>query len=224
MALDVPPAARAWLGDPARPLVVTEGARKADAAVTAGMCCLAVLGVWNWRGRNEHGGVTALPDWEAVALKRRTVYLAFDSDAMTKPEVFDALKLRAFLAGRGADVRVIYLRRTAPAAPSGGSTTTSPPGTGPTTCWPWPPTICARRPARRTTPRPRGRTSSREPHLPPPGPRGRRDPDAPRQLRRPHRRGGGRRRRRRRAARAGRRRHARRRDRAAVGDRAVGAV
>jgi len=32
MVLDVPPAARAWIGDPSRPLFVTEGIRKADAA------------------------------------------------------------------------------------------------------------------------------------------------------------------------------------------------
>ncbi|MDP9373756.1 MAG: DUF3854 domain-containing protein, partial [Chloroflexota bacterium] len=61
MVLDVPPHARPWLGHPSRPLFVTEGARKADAAVSQGLCCVALLGVWNWRGTNEHGGKTALP-------------------------------------------------------------------------------------------------------------------------------------------------------------------
>jgi hypothetical protein len=103
MALDVPPAARRLLGDPSRPLFVTEGVKKADAAVSAGLCCIAVLGVWNWRGTNDDGGLTALADWEFVALKGRDVFLVFDSDVMTKPAVYAALRrLKAFLERRGA--------------------------------------------------------------------------------------------------------------------------
>jgi hypothetical protein len=64
--------------NPYVPLIVTEGLRKADAAVSVGVCCLGLLGVWNWRGRNEVGGATALVDWERIALKGRSVYLAFD--------------------------------------------------------------------------------------------------------------------------------------------------
>ncbi|MDQ3259073.1 MAG: DUF3854 domain-containing protein, partial [Acidobacteriota bacterium] len=60
MALDIPPMARLMLADPALPLFITEGARKADAAVSRGLCCVALLGVWNFRGMNEHGGLTAL--------------------------------------------------------------------------------------------------------------------------------------------------------------------
>ena len=110
MALDVPPLAGSWVGDPARPLVITEGVRKADSAVSAGLCGIALLGVWNWRGSNAQGGTTALADWEQIALKRRKVYLAFDSDVMEKPEVYQALaRLKAFLEQRGAQVRLIYL-------------------------------------------------------------------------------------------------------------------
>lgn len=110
MCLDVPPSARERLGDPSTPLWITEGARKADAAVSAGLCCIALLGVWNFRGRNEHGGVTALADWESVQLRERRVYLCFDSDVNEKPAVYGALKrLRAFLEARGAEVRVVYL-------------------------------------------------------------------------------------------------------------------
>ncbi|MDP9359612.1 MAG: DUF3854 domain-containing protein [Chloroflexota bacterium] len=110
MVIDVPPGALNELGDPARPLLVTEGARKADAAVSAGVCCIALLGVWNWRGRNEQGGVTALADWDSVAVKGRTVCLAFDSDAMTKHAVHAAAtRLWDFLAHRGASMRMIYL-------------------------------------------------------------------------------------------------------------------
>src|SRR5438477_246201 len=62
--LDVPPAVRAKLGDPHTALWITEGARKADAAVSVGLTCISVSGVWNWRGTNTTGGKTALPDWE----------------------------------------------------------------------------------------------------------------------------------------------------------------
>jgi hypothetical protein len=110
MALDVPPRARPALGDPAVPLFITEGVRKADAAVSRGLCCVALLGVWNWRGTNEQGGKTALADWERIALNGRPVYLVFDSDVMVKPPVHQALaRLKAFLEGRGAHVAVIYL-------------------------------------------------------------------------------------------------------------------
>ncbi len=111
MALDVPREARSELADPRIPLFVTEGARKADAAVSSGLCCIALLGVWNWRGTNAHGGKTALSDWESIALNGREVFVAFDSDVMTKPAVFEALgRLSAFLKSRKAKVKIVYLR------------------------------------------------------------------------------------------------------------------
>lgn len=110
MAIDVPPRARAMLGNPDIPLIVTEGIRKADAAASLGLCCIDVLGVWNWRGSNDHGGKTALPDFETIALNDRDVYLCFDSDVITKPAVRLALeRLSAFLMSRGASVKVLLL-------------------------------------------------------------------------------------------------------------------
>jgi hypothetical protein len=108
--VDVPPLAREWVRDPARPLFVTEGARKADAAVSAGLCCIDLPGVWGFRGRNEHGGYTTLPDWACIAIKERKVYVAFDSDVMQKRQVHKALvALAGFLRMKGADVSFIYL-------------------------------------------------------------------------------------------------------------------
>src|SRR5262249_19743382 len=78
MAIDVPPGARKLLGKPECPLFITEGARKADAAVTRELCCIALLGVWNWRGKNDDGGATALGDWECIHLKGRPVFIVFD--------------------------------------------------------------------------------------------------------------------------------------------------
>ncbi len=110
MVLDVPRPVRRWLGDPARPLFITEGVRKADSAVSQGLCTIALLGVWNFRGTNEQGGKCALADWESIALKARKVYVAFDSDVMEKQAVHAALaRLKGFLESRQANVRLIYL-------------------------------------------------------------------------------------------------------------------
>ena len=87
MRLDCPPTCRSSLRDPSVPLWITEGQKKADALASHGFCALALLGVWNWRGRNGLGGLTALADWEAVALNGRQVRIVFDSDVMRKPEV-----------------------------------------------------------------------------------------------------------------------------------------
>lgn len=125
LAIDVPPGARSDIGNPQVPLYITEGARKADSAVSRGLCCIALLGVWNWRGTNPQGGATALPDWESIAFKgrdaagravARKVYIVFDSDVTEKDGVQKSLaRLKPFLENKGARVKIIYL----PAAPDG---------------------------------------------------------------------------------------------------------
>lgn len=113
MALDIPPVVRPLLGNPNRPLFITEGVRKADSAVSHGLCCVALLGVWSWRGANEEGGKTVLAAWERIALEDREAFIVFDSDVALKPEVHKALvRLKGFLDSRKAKVRVIYLEPT----------------------------------------------------------------------------------------------------------------
>ncbi len=115
--LDVPPPVRHLLADPSVPLVITEGSRKADAAASLGLCCIALLGVDCWRGTNGKRGKTALADWNEVALNSRDVYLAFDSDATDKAPVQRALAdLKRYLESKWARVLVLRL----PAGPSGG--------------------------------------------------------------------------------------------------------
>ena len=110
MALDVPPSARRHLGNPAVPLWICEGIKKVDALASVGLYGVALLGVWNWRGRNDDGGTTALPDWEAIALNGRTVIIAFDSDAFWNPSVHKAAeRLGKFLEHRGAEISFVYL-------------------------------------------------------------------------------------------------------------------
>jgi hypothetical protein len=116
MVLDVPPTCRENLGTPGVPLFVTEGVRKADSAASVGLCCVALLGVWNWRGSNDQGGKTVLADWDSIALNDRVAHIVFDSDVMTKIGVYRALvRIKAFLESRHAHVRLIYL----PSGPGG---------------------------------------------------------------------------------------------------------
>lgn len=107
--LDVPIAIRARLRSDASSLWVTEGARKADAAVSAGMVCVSLPGVWSWVTKIG-GAKTVLPDLLRIKLDERKVVIAFDSDVMTKPAVHAALvKLAAWLESQGAWVNCLYL-------------------------------------------------------------------------------------------------------------------
>jgi hypothetical protein len=110
MILDAHPRVRPLLRDPQIPLYVTEGIRKADAAISRALCCVALLGVTNWRGMNISGGKTALVCWQSVALNGRTVYIAFDSDSATKrPVLLQSIALGEYLESKGAQVQIITL-------------------------------------------------------------------------------------------------------------------
>jgi len=58
-----------------------------------GLCPVALLGVWNWKGKNDLGGTTILADWDYVALDGREVRIVFDSDVMVKVAVRSAISL-----------------------------------------------------------------------------------------------------------------------------------
>lgn len=111
VCLDVHPRSYPQLGIPTVDLWITEGIRKADSLLSHGAkCVIGLSGVWNWRGTNEDGGATVLSDWESIALKERTIFLIFDSDAERNPKVKNARdRLANFLRSRGANVIVIYL-------------------------------------------------------------------------------------------------------------------
>jgi len=92
------------------PLWVTEGVKKADAGALAGLCIVALPGVWSWRGGNDHGGKVAVPDWHDIALNGRRVILAFDSDVTRKPAVRSALDaLAGYLGSKGGSVEYCHL-------------------------------------------------------------------------------------------------------------------
>lgn len=110
MRLDCPPTCQPQLANPQVGLWITEGQKKADALATRGLCAIALMGVWNFKGKNDFGGTTILADLDHIAWDSRQVNLVFDSDVMTKPQVRKALdRLTAHLQRKKAHVRVVYL-------------------------------------------------------------------------------------------------------------------
>ncbi len=114
--LDIHPRFRDELGDPTKPLFITEGVHKADVLASLGFPCLALSGVWNWRGTNAQGGSTGLSDWHDIALNEREVFIVFDSDVRSNSLVLGAMReLALYLKGKGANVHT-----AAPPAGEGG--------------------------------------------------------------------------------------------------------
>jgi putative DNA primase/helicase len=103
LLLDVHPRLVPLLRDPREPLFVTEGTPKGDSLASQDVCCLALSGVWGFRGSNEYGGKVILPDWQYVPLNGREVIVVYDNDVMAKDQVAAALKaLVTFLVYRQA--------------------------------------------------------------------------------------------------------------------------
>jgi hypothetical protein len=107
--LDVPEGARELVRTGPAPVWITEGARKADAAVTAGLAYVSLPGVWSWLAKIGNAE-TVLPDLLRIRFTDRKVVIAFDSDVMVKPAVHKALeRLAVWLESQGAWVHCLYL-------------------------------------------------------------------------------------------------------------------
>ena len=92
--LDALPRYHAALGDPRKPLWLTEGAKKADALSSAFRDAIAVLnmnGVTGWRATNAVGGKVASPDMQDIAFNGREIVVCPDGDYKTKPSVQKAI-------------------------------------------------------------------------------------------------------------------------------------
>lgn len=84
-------------------LIVTEGEKKALCADYHGFPCVSIPGVWAWQKKG-----VMIPGMAAIRWAGRTVYIAFDSDAITKPNVLSAeTALAKALVSKGATVKVI---------------------------------------------------------------------------------------------------------------------
>src|SRR5262249_19871957 len=68
---------RSVLADATVQLYVTEGEKKAAKAVQEGIPCIALAGVWSWRGKTADGEKAAISDLDAIAWRRRRVWIAF---------------------------------------------------------------------------------------------------------------------------------------------------
>jgi hypothetical protein len=118
----LPPLARAALKDPKVTLVLTEGEKKGMAADARGLACVGLPGVYGWtekrprvRGRPV-GDFRLIADLDAFVWDGRVVWIVFDSDGATNPNVrLAARRLAELLRGRGAHVLVAFL----PAGPDG---------------------------------------------------------------------------------------------------------
>jgi hypothetical protein len=89
------------LADPKQSLIITEGELKALAATLEGFPTLGLGGVDSWRSGDE----PFLRDLDAIVWDGRVVYVCYDSDATTKPQVsVSSQKLADELAKRGAQV------------------------------------------------------------------------------------------------------------------------
>jgi DNA polymerase-1 len=104
--IDCPPRMLEHLRDPDVPLLITEGAKKADAAAARGLLCLALRGVDNWTS----GQGTALEEWRDVRLLGRRVGIAYDSDLAVNRNVRGAARrLAKYLVRRGAQVSYVLI-------------------------------------------------------------------------------------------------------------------
>jgi Domain of unknown function (DUF3854)/Domain of unknown function (DUF927) len=112
----IPAAARDAITNPTGVLIITEGCKKALAATQNGLPCVSIPGVWCWCAQREKrngrkvGNLTLNPDLAAIAWEGRLVYIVYDSDAATNPDVARAERaLAAVLTKAGAMVKVVRL-------------------------------------------------------------------------------------------------------------------
>src|SRR5215213_6273154 len=114
--IDVHPRTVSILDDPSVLLLIGEGIRKGDSAVSRGYHCLNLSGVYGWRGRNAHGGKRVLADFDDIVINNRRISIVFDSDGSSNPQVQEGAKrLREALIRRHAHAFVLFL----PAGPDG---------------------------------------------------------------------------------------------------------
>lgn len=94
--------------DPDEPIILTEGELKAAKACKEGFPTVGLGGVFNFRSPKI--GVVWLREFEDIVWVKRHVYICFDSDYRTNPNICSALnKLGEELIERGAIVYMVSL-------------------------------------------------------------------------------------------------------------------
>ena len=117
--VDVHPRMREEVRSGSGPLLITEGAKTGDATTSRGIPTVVLAGVWMWCVPKVKP-YRLKPCFDHIRLEGREVFVAFDSDCMSKAGVQEALAaLVAALDRRGALVKVIYLPDAADGAKQG---------------------------------------------------------------------------------------------------------
>lgn len=89
------------LADPSKSIIITEGELKAAKACKEGFLTISLGGVWSFGSKQRK--IDFLPELERTVWSGRTVFICYDSDAATKPEVAKAEQALAnHLIKRGA--------------------------------------------------------------------------------------------------------------------------
>jgi len=109
--LYVHPEQRHLIDDTSVPVVFVEGIKKALSIITAARAAgaavlvVAISGVWNWLSDGK-----PISDMFDIPVEGRKVYVCFDSDVFSNPDISDAARRFAgHLIGCGADVYLSYL-------------------------------------------------------------------------------------------------------------------
>jgi hypothetical protein len=113
-----PPGTIAALSDPAKPLLITEGEKKAAEADQEEFPCIGLTGVYGWQQKriDQTQPRVLIEDLAGIAWTRRQVTIIYDSDASEKQGVvWGEWHLAEALERSGAVVRVVRL----PAGPKG---------------------------------------------------------------------------------------------------------
>ena len=114
------------------PLWITEGARKADAGASAGLCCVSLPGVWSWvAAARTATRARCCRTCSGCGFDERKVVVAFDSDAMVEAPGARVRSRRSatYLRSQGALVRFAYLPEPQGRRASAGWTTILRPAT-----------------------------------------------------------------------------------------------
>ena len=83
-----------------KPLLITEGEKKADALTAHSFPCVGLTGVWGWKDRR---GGDAIPELSEINTER-PINIVFDSDVVIKPPVLHALwALARWISGENLD-------------------------------------------------------------------------------------------------------------------------
>jgi hypothetical protein len=89
-------------------IVITEGEKKAIAGCLNGLPTVGIGGVWAWKSKKHN--LPVVPDFKVLKWKGRTVYLCFDNDLHSNPDVIGALNaLARELLRNGAKPILVFL-------------------------------------------------------------------------------------------------------------------